>query len=136
VWADRNYVPGRRPRLKVIGDISCDVGGSIELTSHVTEPDHPFFVYLPREAGYKAGIEGDGPVILAVDNLPCELPRESSVYFSAVLTEMVLPLAAADWTKPFEALDVPAHLKRAIIVHRRELTPEYQYLYKYLEAHP
>jgi saccharopine dehydrogenase (NAD+, L-lysine forming) len=135
-WADRNYGPGCRPRLKVIGDISCDVEGSIELTTRATEPDHPFFVYLRNETAGTDGIEGDGPVIMAVDNLPCELPRESSVYFSSVLRGMVLPLAGADWTQSYATLDVPLHLKKAIIVHRGELTPEYRYLDKYLEAHP
>jgi saccharopine dehydrogenase (NAD+, L-lysine-forming) len=134
-WADRNYGPGCRPRLKVIGDISCDVHGSIEITARIAEPDHPCYVYLPGEGEVRDGIEGAGPVILAVDNLPCELPRESSMYFSSVLREMVIPLAGADWTKPFAALDVPSFLKKAILVHRGELAPEYRYLQQYLEAH-
>jgi alpha-aminoadipic semialdehyde synthase len=71
---------------------------------------------------------------MAVDNLPCELPRESSQHFSAVLRDMVPPLAAADWGADFENLDLPAHLKRALIVHRGELTPSYRYLRNFLEA--
>jgi hypothetical protein len=135
-WAARNYAAGSHPRLKVIGDISCDVEGSIELTARITKPDDACFTYLAKEGRIRDGIAEGGPVIMAVDNLPCELPRESSVYFSSVLREMVPPLAAADWTRPFGNLDIPAYLKRAIIVHRGDLTPDYEYIRKYLEAHP
>ena len=134
-WAKRNFLPGRMPRLKVIGDISCDVEGSIELTVRTTQPDNPCYVYLPHEDAARDGLEGDGPVIMAVDNLPCEIPRESSEYFCAVLKEMVYPLASADWQSPLEALDLPACLKRAVIVHKGELTPGYRYLYEHVEGH-
>jgi alpha-aminoadipic semialdehyde synthase len=73
---------------------------------------------------------------MAIDNLPCEIPRESSQYFSSVLREMVVPLVHADWQVPFEMLDLPPCLKRAVIVHRGRLTPDYQYIQQHLEAHP
>ena len=135
-WAQKNYRPGARPRLKVIGDISCDIEGSIEMTVKVTEPDNPFFVYLPQADTIRDGVQGDGPVIMAVDNLPCEIPRESSQYFSSVLRDMVQPMTAADWKADFENLNLPSYLKRAVIVHKGELTPSYRYLHKHLEAAP
>jgi alpha-aminoadipic semialdehyde synthase len=135
-WARKNYLTGCAPRLKVIGDISCDIEGSVELTVRVTEPDHPCYVYLPEQDSCRDGVEGNGPVIIAVDNLPCEIPRESSQYFSSVLRDMVAPLANADWQVPFETLDLPPCLKRAVIVHQGRLTPDYQYIQKHLEAHP
>ena len=133
-WARRSYLAGAAPRLKVIGDISCDIEGSVELTVKTTEPDNPCFVYLPSEDAIRDGLEGNGPVIMAVDNLPCEIPRESSRYFSSVLKEMVPPLVAADWHGDFESLNLPSHLKRAVIVHKGELTPSFRYLQKSLEA--
>ncbi|MFH1573111.1 MAG: hypothetical protein ABIG68_03965 [Acidobacteriota bacterium] len=75
-------------------------------------------------------------VIMAVDNLPCEIPRESSQYFSSVLKDMVPSLAATDWEADFGGLDLPSHLKRALIVHKGELTPSYRYLHKHLEIGP
>lgn len=135
-WARSNYRPGSRPRLQVIGDISCDIEGSIELTVRSTEPDSPAYVYLTQEDETRDGVEGNGPVIMAVDNLPCELPRESSQYFSMALREMVPPLASAEWQVDFESLDLPAYLKRAVIVHNGALTPSYSYLEKHLRAHP
>jgi len=135
-WARGNYLPGCAPRLKVIGDISCDIEGSVELTVRVTEPDHPCYVYLPEQDSVRNGVEGNGPVIMAIDNLPCEIPRESSQYFSSVLRDMVVPLVNADWQVPFEMFDLPPYLKRAVIVHQGRLTPDYQYIQEHLEAHP
>ncbi len=131
-WVRRNYGVGRRPRLKVIGDISCDVGGSIEVTLKTARPDSPCFVYDSDRDTVHDGIIGPGPTIMAVDNLPCEFPRESSEYFSDVLRDMVASLAAANWQADFAELDLPAHLKKAVIVHKGELTPSYSYLRKFL----
>jgi saccharopine dehydrogenase (NAD+, L-lysine forming) len=131
-WARRNYVAGSQPRLKVIGDISCDIEGSIELTLKATKPDSPCFVYDPATDTIHEGVSGNGPAIMAIDNLPCEFPRESSQYFSAVLCDMISGLAAADWQADFDHLDLPACLKKAVIVHRGELTPSYRYLQQYL----
>ena len=135
-WARKNYLPACPPRLKVIGDISCDIRGSVELTLRATEPDHPCYVYLPEQDSVRDGVEGNGPVIMAIDNLPCEFPRESSQYFSSVLRDMVATLANVDWRAPFEMLELPPCLKRAVIVHRGRLTPDYQYIQKHLEARP
>jgi alpha-aminoadipic semialdehyde synthase len=122
------------PRLQVIGDISCDIGGGVELTVKATMPDEPCFVWDPATGLAQTGFAGAGPVIMAVDNLPCELPRESSEYFSAVLRELVPSLAACDYSRPFAELDLPDSLRRAVITHRGELTPDYQYLRGFLEA--
>jgi alanine dehydrogenase len=134
-WAKNNYGPDRLPRLKVIGDISCDVEGSVELTLRTTQPDNPWYVYFPGEGKARDGLEGDGPAIMAVDNLPCEIPRESSEYFCSVLKDMVYPLVSANWRSSFEALDLPACLKRAVIVHNGELTPGYRYLHEHVRSH-
>lgn len=131
-WARANYGPGREARLQVIGDISCDVEGSIELTLKTTQPDEPCFVWDPDTDTIRMGVEGNGPAIMAVDNLPCELAREASERFSHVLKTMVPELARADWSTDFEMLDLPPHLKRAVIVHRGRLAPDYEYLTRYL----
>jgi alpha-aminoadipic semialdehyde synthase len=131
-WARGHYLPGSPARLRVIGDISCDIQGSIEFTAKITTPDNPFFVYEPATGATRDGVSGHGPVVMAVDNLPCEFPRESSRYFSSVLRDMVAGLAAADWTADFDQLDLPAHLKKAVVAHKGELTPAYRYLRQHL----
>ena len=128
MWSD-----GRSPRLIVIGDISCDVGGSVECTVKSTEPGNPVYVYEPAGGIARDGFEGHGPVVMAVDILPSEIPRESSVDFSRVLKPLLAELSRADLGRPFAELALPAELKRAVIVHRGELTPEYEYLQSSLE---
>ena len=71
-------------------------------------------------------------MIMAVDNLPCELPAAASEHFSTVLRDMVGDLGKADWSADFEALDLPSHLKRAVIVHKGVLTPGFAHLAEYL----
>ncbi|MEJ2189969.1 MAG: bifunctional lysine ketoglutarate reductase /saccharopine dehydrogenase family protein, partial [Acidobacteriota bacterium] len=119
------------PRLRVIGDLGCDVEGAIECTVKCTEPADPVYVWNPESGTISSGVEGRGPVILAVDILPAELPREASEEFAATLGHFLPALARADFAVPFERLDLPPELLRAVIVHRGKLTPEF----KYLEAH-
>ncbi|MHA1978112.1 MAG: bifunctional lysine ketoglutarate reductase /saccharopine dehydrogenase family protein [Candidatus Hodarchaeales archaeon] len=120
-------------RLQIIGDISCDVEGGIEPTLMVTEPDHPAFVYNPFSKEAKLGLSGDGLAIMAVDNLPCELPKESSSNFSTTLKPYIPIIAKPDYTVPFENLDLPPVIKNAVITHHGQLTPNYEYLKEFLE---
>ena len=121
-----------QPRLRVIGDITCDVEGAIECMVKATEPDNPVYVYDPVADKAIDGIEGNGPVVMAVEILPSELPRESSAYFSGVLKEYVPAIAAADYSGDFASCDLPPEIKRAVIAYCGELTPDYRYIEKYL----
>ncbi len=132
-WARSAWSGGRQPRLQVIGDISCDLEGAIELTARATMPDEPCYVAVPENGELVPGVVGPGPVIMAVDNLPCEVPRESSEYFSRVLSEMIPPLARADFRAGFDSLLLPPHLKKAVIAHRGALAPDYRYLQEFLD---
>jgi alpha-aminoadipic semialdehyde synthase len=69
---------------------------------------------------------------MAVDILPSQLPRDASVYFSGVLQEFIPAIARADYAVPFEQLDLPPEIKRAVIAHRGELAPDYCYIEQYL----
>ncbi|MFW9778316.1 MAG: bifunctional lysine ketoglutarate reductase /saccharopine dehydrogenase family protein [Candidatus Heimdallarchaeota archaeon] len=115
-------------KLQVIGDISCDIEGGIEATVKTTKPDNPFFVYNPVSGEAKLGLDGDGIPIMAVDNLPCELPHESSTNFSKTLKPFIPIISSADYTKPFDTLDLPPVIKDAVIAHQGHLTPRYAYL--------
>lgn len=121
-----------RNGLRVIGDISCDIDGAIQATQKATKPDNPVYVYHPEDETMTDGYEGHGPVIMAVDNLPCELSREASETFSAALRDFVPALANADFQRNFDDLDLPPELKRAMIVHRGQLTPAYAYIETHL----
>ncbi|PIE02623.1 MAG: hypothetical protein CSA81_06460 [Acidobacteria bacterium] len=117
---------------EVIADISIDIGGAIECSYKATHSDNPAYVYDPLQDIYIPGVEGKGPVILAVDNLPCEISRESSESFCDALKPFIPAMAAVDWSQDFDQLDLPRPIKTAIIVHKGELTPDYQYLKEFL----
>ena len=119
-------------RLLVIGDISCDIDGAIECTVKSTEPGEPDFVYHPLTGAEQDGVEGEGVLVMAVDILPAELPRDASDYFAGVLLPYVPALAAADYSVSFDDLMLPPEIKRAVIVHRGKLTPSYAYLQDHL----
>jgi len=80
------------------------------------------------------GWEGRGPVVMAVDTLPSELPREASASFGEMLLPFVPAIAAADFNKPFDDLDLPLPIKRAIIVHKGVFGPEYEYMSKFVQG--
>lgn len=120
------------PRLRVIGDISCDIEGGIECTVRGTDPGDPVFVYDPATGQFHNGFAGPGIVVMAVDILPSELPRDASEDFSRALQPFLPALAAADYNVPFAELALPPEFKRAVIAHRGELAPAYAYLSAHL----
>ena len=129
----RMWAGEKQPKLKVIGDISCDLDGAVQCTVKPTYPDNPLYVYHPNTGQTTDGVAGSGPVIMAVEILPAEIPRESSIYFSRVLTPYLPEIAAADWNNDFEKIQLPPEIKTATILHKGRLTPNYKYLEKYLD---
>ncbi len=120
-------------RLKIIGDISADVNGAIEFTSKITSPDNPVFVYNPLTDTTKDGYEGDGLVVMAVDNLPCELPKESSESFSKILLRFIPEIMDADFRiDDFNSIVLPDEIKNAVVLYKGRLTPAYSYINKFL----
>jgi len=117
-----------QPKLTVIGDITCDPNGSIECTHDGTHIEDPIFVYDPITDTYKMGHEGNGILDMAVSILPSELPRDSSYSFGDMLINFIKPIANADYDQPFEDLDLPRAIKKGMILHKGEFTPEYRYL--------
>ena len=130
--AVRRLYAAAPPLLRVIGDVSCDIEGAVELTVKETHIDAPVYVYDPVIGSIADGVAGRGPVVLAVGNLPCELSRESSEAFSAALSPFVPALAATDFSVPFEELALPPELHRALILHHGEFTPGYEYMREFV----
>jgi alpha-aminoadipic semialdehyde synthase len=120
------------PRLRVIGDLGCDIGGAVQCTTRCTEPGDPVFVFDVDSEETTSGFSGNGPAILAVDILPSELPLEASGEFAKSLASVLPALADADFDQEFDSLEIPPEIKRAIIVHRGRLTPDFQYLQDHL----
>lgn len=120
--------------LLVIGDISCDIDGAIQITYKATQPDVPYFTYNPYKDQFVDDVQKDGIVVMAVDNLPCEFSRESSTEFSHVLKQFIPQLMINHFDKNFEEINLPYPIKKAIILHKGKLTEEYKYIEKYLEG--
>jgi saccharopine dehydrogenase (NAD+, L-lysine-forming) len=121
-----------KPPLRVIGDVSCDVEGAIECTVKSTEPGDPIYVYNPLTDKVSDGYEGDGVVVMAVEILPSELPREASTDFSRILKPFIPAIATCDYSVPFDECALPPEIKRAVIVYQGKLTPDYEYIQEYL----
>jgi alpha-aminoadipic semialdehyde synthase len=79
-------------------------------------------------------VRGEGLQIMAVDILPSELPRDSSLGFSNILKNYVYPIAKANYNaSTIDEIELPLPIKRALILHKGQLTPDYKYIQKYLE---
>ena len=131
-WLEDYFTQEKLPRLRMIADISCDVDGSIECNTKATNSANPVYVYDPINKQSIDGVEGRGPVILAVDKLPAELPREASRTFGNFLLPFVPQLAKADFDAVLENLDIPVEFIPAIIAHKGRLTSAYQYLSRHV----
>lgn len=111
-------------QLSVIADVSCDVGGPIPTTitsSTITDPVYD----VDRQTGEKIPAFGSQTSIsvMAIDNLPCELPREASQEFGIQLTKWVIPALLEENS---------GILERATIARDGDLTIEYIYLTDFL----
>jgi saccharopine dehydrogenase (NAD+, L-lysine forming) len=122
------YCGSQQPRLRVVGDISCDIDGSVACTARATSPDNPIYVFEPDTGRAIDGVAGRGPVVLAVDFLPCELPVDASAEFSRALTPFMPALANADFTGTLAGSGLPPELAKATILLRGKLTESYAYL--------
>ncbi len=122
------------PALLIIGDITCDINGAIQFNIGSTLSPDPVYIYDPETGRKHMGFQGSGPLLMAIDNLPTELPRESSEAFGEALLPFVVAMGVCDYSEPFESLKLPPEVKRAVIAHKGELTPDFSYLMQYLKA--
>jgi saccharopine dehydrogenase (NAD+, L-lysine-forming) len=120
-------------KLKVIGDISCDIDGGIEITHKITKPDNPTFTYFAEDDRYEDGTQRLGVTVMSVDNLPCEFSRESSMAFSKVLKKYVNNMVSTDFHKDYKDLELSEPMRRALILHHGKLTPDYHYMKEFLK---
>ena len=122
-------------RLQIIGDITCDTDGSIQCNLGSTHSGNPVYVYDPIEKTGTDGVEGRGPVVLATDNLPCELGKESSEAFSKVLVSLIPQIASADFSTDLKNAGLPDEIRRAVIVWQGKLTPDFEYIAQFIQQY-
>ena len=132
-WRQLQQQPGGA-KLLAVADISCDVEGSVEFLRRTSTIEQPFFVYDGVRDELRDRVEGDGVLVLGVDNLPAEFPRDASVHFSSKLAPFIHALAGSDATVPLALSDLPPELLNACIASEGALTPNYRYIDKLRQA--
>lgn len=114
-------------KIRIIADITCDIEGSIPSTKRPSTIDDPVYDYNPWEDKVALPFSDRKFVsVMAVDNLPCELPRNASKDFGHDIMKKVLPLLLKE--------DKEQAIQRATIAENGALTPPYQYLQDYVDG--
>ena len=112
-------------KIKVIGDITCDIEGSIPSTKKASTIDEPVYDFNPKKNSLEPPFSSTGNVsVMAIDNLPSELPRDASHDFGKTLLEAVIPELLSDTNSEMIA--------SATITEHGHLTAPYQYLHNYV----
>jgi alanine dehydrogenase len=113
-------------KIKVVADVSCDVNGPIVCTLRSSTIAEPLYGYFPSENKEVDVFHPAAVVVMAVDNLPCELPKDASEGFGEMFLEHVIPA--------FFNGDKDGILQRAKITTKGKLTPRFSYLQDYVDG--
>jgi alanine dehydrogenase len=113
-------------KLKVVADISCDVKGPIACTLRSSTIEEPIYGYFPLEDREVEVFHPAAVVVMAVDNLPCEIPKDASEGFGEQFMEHVIPA--------FFNGDKDGILQRAKITENGKLTERFAYLQDYVDG--
>lgn len=115
-------------RIRTIADITCDINGSIPTTRRSSSIADPFYDIHPGSFDIHPPFSGEEHItIMAVDNLPCELPVDASHDFGKNLMDKVLPSLLGN--------DPDQIIERASITRNGRLTEKFSYLHDYLDAY-
>jgi alanine dehydrogenase len=113
-------------RISVIADVTCDVNGSIPSTHRASTIDNKFYGYDPLTGKETDAFDKNAITVMAVDNLPCELPRDASDGFGKHLIERVLPSLFGE--------DTTGIIERGTLLKEGKLTERFSYLRDYAEG--
>jgi saccharopine dehydrogenase (NAD+, L-lysine forming) len=114
-------------RICVIADITCDINGSIPSTTKPSTIIDPLYDYDPQSGGSFPPLTNESYItVMAVDNLPCELPRSASEEFGRDLIDKIL--------RPLLLNDREGIIKRATIAENGRLTKLFSYLQDYVTS--
>lgn len=113
-------------KIKVVADISCDVDGPIACTLRSSTIAEPIYGYLPSEHKEVDFMHPAAIVVMAVDNLPCELPKDASEGFGEMFLEHVIPALYNN--------DKDGILNRGTICSNGKLMPNFTYLQEYVDG--
>ena len=118
----KNDVKSPYFNVKVVADVSCDIDGPVATTIRPSTISKPIYGYNPLTEKEDDFMNENIVAVMAVDNLPCELPKDSSHDFGSQLIENVLPLLG-------NKSDI---IEKATICKNGDLTMEFEYLREYV----
>ena len=113
-------------KIKVVADISCDIDGPVASTLRASTIADPIYGYNPQEEKEVDYLDNDVIAVMAVDNLPNELPKDASMGFSESFVEYVIPAFFND--------DKDGVLERARMTQNGKLTERFAYLQDYVDG--
>lgn len=113
-------------KINFVADISCDIDGPVASTIRASTIASPFYGYDAQNEKEVAFDVKDAITVMAVDNLPCELPKDASEGFGDMFLENVIPA--------FFNSDERGILKRAKMTHGGRLTERFNYLQNYIDG--
>jgi len=113
-------------KIKFVADISCDVDGPVASTLRASTIADPIYGYNTQTASEVDYMHKDAIVVMAVDNLPCELPKDASEGFGEMFLENVIPA--------FFNNDKEGVLERAKMTENGKLTKRFSYLQDYIDG--
>jgi alanine dehydrogenase len=126
VILSREMLQSKDCKIKVVGDVSCDINGPVACTLRASTIAEPLYGYLPSEHKEVDVFHPAAIVVMAVDNLPCELPKDASEGFGLMFMEHVIPA--------FFNGDKDGILERAKMTDKGKLTPRFSYLQDYVDG--
>ncbi|WP_417860194.1 NAD(P)-dependent oxidoreductase [Winogradskyella sediminis] len=113
-------------KINLVADISCDIDGPVASTIRPSTIEDPFYGYDPKTE-QEVAYDAEGAItVMAVDNLPCELPKDASEGFGETFLEHVIPA--------FFNNDEREILKRAQMTENGKLTKRFSYLQDYIDG--
>ena len=114
-------------RLTVVADISCDIDCAIGCTIRSSKITDPIYGYNPHSEKEDDFMKKGVIAVMAVDNLPCELPVDASEDFGNELLKEVFPALLLD--------DPDNIIERASeTTLDGKLTERFSYLEEYVEG--
>lgn len=113
-------------RINLVADISCDVDGPVASTLRASTIAEPFYGYDAQSESEVAFNAPNAITVMAVDNLPCELPKDASEGFGDMFLEHVIPA--------FFNNDADGVLQRAKITENGKLTEAFAYLQGFVDG--
>ena len=111
-------------KIRTVADVSCDINGPVACTIQPSTIQNPIYGYNPFTELIDDYAKPDVIAVMAVDNLPCELPKDSSIDFGAELIKHILPCLLS--TDPHKVIE------RATICENGKLTEQFSYLESYV----